>query len=119
MTSTLPTEKKSAEKQSAGKRTGARGARDPKPKIAVRRESPRKKVSFEIKEDTATLIEGYARFLSSHHGFAVTPGAVIESLAEDIESDALFQAFLIRAPQTGAPPPATPHSPAARSEVRA
>jgi hypothetical protein len=57
-------------------------------------ETPRRKVSYEIRESAEALIARYAEFLTQYERFAVTPSAVIEGMVKSvIEGDELFKAF--------------------------
>ena len=99
MTTTPPTAS-SVSSESTSKRGGApKGARAPRPKLSVAMETPRRKVSYEIRESAEALIARYAEFLTQYERFPVSPSAVIEGMVKSvIEGDELFKVFCESSP---------------------
>jgi hypothetical protein len=86
----------SVSSESSVKRAGGapKGPRAPRPKLSVAMETPRRKVSYEIRESAEALIARYAEFLTQYERFPVSPSAVIEGMVKSvIEGDELFKTF--------------------------
>ncbi len=61
-----------------------------RPKFFVEPPSPRAKVTYEITQASAALLEDYAKFLSASRGVPISAATVLERLSEELLKDKLF-----------------------------
>ncbi len=61
-----------------------------RPKFFVEPPSPRAKVTYEITQASAALLEDYAKFLSSSRGVPISAATVLERLSEELLKDKVF-----------------------------
>ena len=72
-----------------------RGPRNLRPLLSVSRESPISGATYELRESTQDLVKSYARFLSKHEDFEVSPSTVVESVLKNfLQGDEAFQEYL-------------------------
>lgn len=78
-----------------------RGPRSLRPLLSVSRESPFSAATYELRESTQDLVKSYARFLSKHEDFEVSPSTVVENVLKNFfQGDVLFQEFLAEESKT-------------------
>jgi hypothetical protein len=61
-----------------------------RPKFFVEPPSPRAKVTYEITQASAALLEDYAKFLWASRGVPISASTVLERLSEELLKDKLF-----------------------------
>lgn len=71
--------------------TSRKTSRNLRPKLSIERESPKVKVTLELRESTDSLLQSYARFLSGHMGFEVSTSVAAENIIKAfVGEDELF-----------------------------